>query len=97
MLLLATKTPIVDALHFPGLISKDYKYEQALPIMSSYYLTTHGQSNIGHAISKEIPLLSKWSFAPRFPFSGTVDMCASDNKRTFESPIASYFGTSSKI
>ena len=31
-----------EALHFPGIISKDYNYSQILPIKQSYYMVTKG-------------------------------------------------------
>ena len=69
---------LASALHFPGLISKDYTYSSELGIMTSYFLTTKGRSNIGNAIVKEIPVLNRFTFAPRFPFTETVDMCHAD-------------------
>ena len=38
VLLAGTGSP----LHFPGLMSKDYAYNQVLQIRSSYYLNTKG-------------------------------------------------------
>ena len=43
LILLAEKP---EALHFPGLISKDYEYDKILPIKQGYFLTSKGKSNI---------------------------------------------------
>lgn len=69
--------------------------------MSSYYLTTKGRSNIAALITKDIPLLNRWSFAPRFPFSELVDMCHGDKTKNgyaeTENVMAGYFGSSNKV
>ena len=43
-LILLSRQP--EALHFPGLVSKDYTYDKTLPIKQGYYLTSKGKSNI---------------------------------------------------
>ena len=41
-----------SALHFPGLVSKDYSYDSLLDVKQSYFLTTQGHSEIVQEIYK---------------------------------------------
>ena len=91
------------ALHFPGLVSKDYAYDDTLPIRQSFYLTTGGKSEIAKEFAKNTLGLQKVNFAPRFPINESFDMChphfgmGEDAAPSAQSPIAGYFGTGSKV
>lgn len=89
------------ALHFPGLVSKDYPYDANLHVKQSYFLTAKGKSDIIQEIYKNVPMIQKKNFAPRFPAHQGPDMCLphhmNEDIPTAESPIAGYFGSTSKV
>ena len=89
-----------SALHFPGLISKDYTYDQTLAIKQSFYLTTKGKSDIIQEVTNKLQAL-RYNFAPRFPVTEAFDMChpsfGKESVSTTESAIAGYFGISSHV
>ena len=65
-----------SSLHFPGLVSKDYAYNQELPVRTSYYLTTKGPSQVmKDYVAKGVVTLTKMFYAPRFPLHEAFDMC----------------------
>ena len=90
---------LASALHFPGLVSKDYTYNQTLQIKQSYFLTTKGKSEIIQEVANKVPMVHRFNFAPRFPVHEAFDMChpsfGKESVATSESPIAGYFGLSS--
>ena len=100
---------LVQSLHFPGLISKDYPYNAELPIRSSYF---YSAKNNRPSFYKKLKRFAKgkrsiFNFdknhqkAPRYPVSETFDMCSTDHGRqdhiVADSPIAGYFGYSRRL
>ncbi len=80
-LLIVSHSYVSNALNFPGLISKNYEYSSELNIKTSYYLTNTSKSSIVKNLKKYAKGKKTWeevlsqSFAPRFPFHESFQMC----------------------
>ena len=101
---------LAQALHFPGLISKDYPYSAELPIRSSYFYSAKRNrpgffKRLKRAVKKKNKSIfdfdKKTAIATRYTVSETFDMCSADHGQAdlvvADSPIAGYFGYSHRL
>ena len=100
---------LVSALHFPGLISKDYPYNAELPIKSSYYYTSKARSRIFKHLKRWaksarrsiFDLNAQKAWRTRYAVSESFDMCHPSHGKeapvVSASPIAGYLGYSKQL
>ena len=100
---------LVSALHFPGLISKDYPYNAELPIKSSYYYSAKARSRIFKHLKRWakkarrsiFDLDAQKAWRTRYAVSEAFDMCHPSHGKEAPvvsgSPIAGYLGYSKQL